>query len=364
MDRLHKKTRAASRVVSVFVFVIMLGVTANAYTVVMRGGRRIEIPSRFVVTASTLTYEAAPGVQITLQMATIDISATDMANNEQPGSLLRRAASVSQGSSAPMQNPGEEAQATPTRRTITNRDLESTKRRRLESELAYENRRKQLGLPSVAQSRRHAVAESDSFEFELEQRRVAERESENYWRERADALRTEMATLDAELAYVRARLDEGPFAPSNGWGSGSFTTGSSGFPPFLFGSVGRGSFGNFGGGRSFYRSWSARPNVFVAPRAGTQIPGRVALGSGAARGQGLLDPRGFPHARPNGIGGSFPGVAVFGSNTPAYDDSYERSELITQFNELAATRAGLSARWRELEEEARRAGAPPGWLRP
>ena len=32
--------------------------------------------------------------------------------------------------------------------------------------------------------------------------------------------------------------------------------------------------------------------------------------------------------------------------------------------QLNAARAGLSARWRELEDEARRAGAPPGWLRP
>ena len=42
----------------------------------------------------------------------------------------------------------------------------------------------------------------------------------------------------------------------------------------------------------------------------------------------------------------------------------ERSALVTRFNELGAARAGLNARWRELEEEARRAGAPPGRLRP
>ena len=60
--------------------------------------------------------------------------------------------------------------------------------------------------------------------------------------------------------------------------------------------------------------------------------------------------------------GIVPNVTVFGSS-PAYDYSYERSELITRFNDLAAARAGLNARWRELEEEARRAGVPPGWLR-
>jgi hypothetical protein len=47
-----------------------------------------------------------------------------------------------------------------------------------------------------------------------------------------------------------------------------------------------------------------------------------------------------------------------------YDFTYERSALATRFNELAGIKAGLNARWRELENEARRAGVPPGWLRP
>lgn len=58
-----------------------------------------------------------------------------------------------------------------------------------------------------------------------------------------------------------------------------------------------------------------------------------------------------------------PGYGVpIGSITQPFDLS-ERNMLVTRFNELAAARAGLSARWRELEDEARRAGAPPGWLR-
>jgi hypothetical protein len=38
--------------------------------------------------------------------------------------------------------------------------------------------------------------------------------------------------------------------------------------------------------------------------------------------------------------------------------------LITQLDDLLGKRAALQARWRDLEEEARRAGAYPGWLRP
>jgi hypothetical protein len=63
------------------------------------------------------------------------------------------------------------------------------------------------------------------------------------------------------------------------------------------------------------------------------------------------------------IGGLGALGTVFASGG-AYDYAYERNELISRFNELSITRAGLNARWRELEEEARRAGAAPGWLRP
>src|SRR2546423_14739733 len=68
-----------------------LSSVAAAYTIVMRGGRRIEAPAHFVLTPTALTYEAAPGLNVTLPLAEIDIAATERANNEPPGSLLRRA---------------------------------------------------------------------------------------------------------------------------------------------------------------------------------------------------------------------------------------------------------------------------------
>lgn len=352
MHEFNKPLRAI-RIASVFVFMFMLAITANAYTVVMRGGRRIEIPSRFVVTATTLTYETAPGVQITLQMAAIDIGATDDANNEQPGSLWRRAHLTPQSpSTGSEERDVQTAQATSARRTITNRDLQSSMRRRRESEVAYESRRKQLGLPSVAESRRQAAAESVAIAIELEQRRVVTGQTEEYWRERAASLRTEMAELDAKIAWIGARLDEGPFQYSNGWGNGSSTIITS-VSPFT-------AFGNFGG--------RGGPDVFVAPGQNTRTTGRNNFGRGR-RGHGFINPGAFPYAPPPGFGNRypyFPGVDVFGSVVP-YDysnDSYERSELVNRFNELAAERAGLNARWRALEEQARRAGASPGWLRP
>lgn len=169
-----------------------------------------------------------------------------------------------------------------------------------------------------------------------------------------------MATLDAELGYIRARIDEVSFSTSGS----SFSTTT--ILPFI-------SFGNVGFGHSspgsFRGRGNHRVNRFVAPGTRAQISGRVSFGGGATRGQVFLNPRRFPRRMPFGGGrhGSFPAVGnygVIGFAGQPYDLAYERNALITQFNELAAVRAGLNARWRELEDEARRAGAYPGWLRP
>jgi hypothetical protein len=367
--RFHTPKRIARRITSVSIVIFLFVIAANAYTVIMLGGRRVEIPSRFVLTPATLTYEVAEGIQITIPMAAIDIAATEKANNEVPGSLLARAKSMQSAVS----KEGLEKQRASARRTITNRDLETLRRRRQESETVYESRRKQLGLPSLEESRKLAAAALDLVTTELSQKRMASKESEDYWRQRANAIRTEMAALDAELNYIRGRLDEVPFGTPLIGSIGSFTS-VGGIVGFGFG--GRGNFGGrsfaiFGGGRPFHGQpfrgqITHRPNVYVAPNYGPQIRARVGFGGGSTRGQVFGNPGRVRHSGQfGGAGfGVLPNVTVFGSPVQGYDFTYERSELITRFNELAAARAGLSARFRELEEEARRAGVDPGWLRP
>jgi hypothetical protein len=358
MRNFYQAKQLARRfVASSFLILFFVG-TVSAYTVVMRGGKRIEIPSKFFVTTTTLTYEAGPGIQITLQLAAIDIPATEKANNETAGALLRRMNAPPEDLSAQNLNAKNQPSLPGARRTITNRDLESALMRRRQSELAYEKRRQELGLPSVAESRRRAEAESVEIRSELERTRLAENESEAYWRARASALRTEIAAVDAELDYVRARLEDSPFPLTSGFTSVSVFPFTS--PSILLGNVGFGrSF--FGGGLPHH------PSPHSVPQFGPPVTARVGFGGGATRGRVLLNNGGFPHSRSFGTGFQFPFVStfgVFGSGIQPYDYSYERSALITHFNELAAARAGLNARWRELEDEARRAGAPPGWLRP
>ncbi|MEK6279231.1 MAG: hypothetical protein AABN95_02655 [Acidobacteriota bacterium] len=344
MSTILQLRRVAGRTLSIGILVLLVVVTASAYTIVLRDGRRLEIPSSFVVTPSTLTYEVKAGIQITLQMSAIDVQATEKANGEAAGALLRRA-------QLDVKNVMGEGPTLSARKTITNRDLEATARRRVASEQAYEKRTKELGLPSLEESRKQAEAASAIAQSELRERLGAERESEDYWRERAAAFRTEMSALDAEIRYIRAKLDEVPYSS---W-SGSFTTVSS-IVPFI-------SFGSAGGRGHFPRHRGQRSSVYTAPGAtrgrGLINPGRVGRGRNRNRpGVGY-----WPGANlPLGGGLGLPNAPDFGSSQ-AYDYSYERSALITRFNDLAAARAGMNAQWRELEEEARRAGAPPGWLR-
>lgn len=332
--------------------VIALAGVASAYTVVMRSGRRVEVRPNFTVTETTLTYEVSPEMQVTILLNAIDIRATERANNEPAGSLLKRASLSPQMPTQPGEVPARENSKS---RTITNRELEVYRQARRESELSYERRRKELGLPSQEESRRKAAEEAESLNARSEQGLAEEREAESYWRGRADALRTELAAVDAEINFVRTGLNEIPFAT----GIHSFPIFTSGLP---FGSIGHSPFPGFRPGRV------PRPNIIVAPGRRAQINGRINIGGGRTRGGVFINRRPTYHPGRHHqfltpqLG--WPNAVVFGSPYLSQDYSYERETLVVQLNELLRARAGLNARWQLLEDEARQAGAAPGWLRP
>lgn len=318
----------AVKVVLALAITMLLPLLASAYTLVLRDGRRLEIPATFVVNRTTLTYEQAPGFNVTLQVSIIDIPATEQANRQPPGSFLK---------------PAEPAGSLPgsatrqSRRQITNADLERLRARRLESEKAYEQRRRALGLPSMEEMRRQQEREAEQT-LEVIRPRVAVEESrEAYWRARANGLRAEVAAVEAQIHYLQSRLGEfsnssiasvGPFI---GWGNRR-----------VFAPARPQLTGSFVFGR---RGWGGQ--VFLNPGRRTTFGHRGRFG-----GSGLVPFR--SHLAVNSIGRPF----------HSYENSYERAAMVQHLDELLVTRAGFLARWRLLEEEARRAGAYPGWLRP
>ena len=200
----------------------------NAYTVVMRDGRRVEIPNEFTVTNSTLTYDVGNGMQITIQLNTVDIGATERANAEAQGSFLLKA-------NAP-KAPVEQAGRAGAKRSITNGDLEKYRRARVESENEYENRRRELGLPSLEERRREVAAIEDRT---VEQVRSMRAQEEAYWRSRADAARAEMAASEAQFESSRQRSDELPWPYSFGGFPGFWPIDGVGF------GIGAGPFNRF-----------------------------------------------------------------------------------------------------------------------
>lgn len=323
---IRRKGESASRVPAVVLFLLLGAASANAYTLVMRDGRRVEIPDTFTVTNSTLTYEVSSGIQITVQLSGVNIAATERANGEAAGSFRSKSsasttAPPTASSTAP--NASRPRQARPAAsRSITNADLEGYRRTRVASEQAYESRRKQLGLPSREAGRRELAAVTDRTVETLRNRRDQEEDGETYWRGRASSLRTEIATNEAQIAFVNQRLEELPVGYSLGvYDNGPFGMGyPQGYPTV------NGPFG------SPFPIW------------GNQYPNN----------RRYRNRRYDPYRRQN--------VIVLPNQS--YDYSEERLNLRNQLNELLMQRTALNIRWREFEEEARRAGAYPGWLRP
>lgn len=323
--------RIRNRMLALLVL-LALPIMASAYTIVLRDGRRLEVPNNFSVSNSTLTYVVSADIQVTLQLATINIAATEKANGEANGALLKRSANIVRPSSSPMKT-------SPTRRVVTNADLERYKLAREVSERAYEQRRKELGLPSLEESRQERLKIGERAQTQLLTNRSQGEEAESYWRNRSAALRSDLVATNARIGFVQARLNELPL----NYGFGGVVSGA----PFRINTMSQ----SFGVVDQLARGAVLQPNF-----------NRNQFRQPTFSARGVINP-----ARPGFGRRNFPNRFGFGGAVAfpfdAYDSSLERATLLTELDQLLAQRAGLQARWRDLEDEARRSGAYPGWLR-
>jgi hypothetical protein len=192
---------------ALFLFVTVSVV--NAYTIVMRDGRRVEIPNQFTVTNSTLTYDVGAGMQVTIQLNTIDIDATERANGEARGAFMMKAAAPKEGV-----EPVPQTRRAGAGRSITNGELEKFRRARVQSE----KERNELGLPSLEQRRSETAAIDDRT---VEQVRNMRAQEEAYWRGRADALRAEMSAKEGQSQQnIPWAFSSGGVLPFDGLGFG------------------------------------------------------------------------------------------------------------------------------------------------
>jgi hypothetical protein len=246
------------RLMSSACLLFLLAATTNAYSIVMRGGKRIEIPAQFSVTSMTLTYEATPGFFITLQMAAVDIPATERANNEMPGSLLARATKEKEPDrTSELISQAREPKAS---RSVTNRELQSFARLRLDSERAYEQRLRAQGLPPLAVLRAQAAADAERLSQDLARKRAEAGANES-----ASQLQAQIAALSAKLDSLQSRNNSelsavspdvfpgygdspiygnGPFYGNGPYGNGPYGNAPYGNGPYGNGPYGNGPYGN------------------------------------------------------------------------------------------------------------------------
>lgn len=353
----------------VVLLVCAFAVAASAYTLVFKNGNRMEIPDEFTITRTTLTYEISPGFQKTIMLSLVDIAATERANNEPWGSFFRRNPALArrpQSSQTPEPNQpaGPTTQAT---KTVTNSDLAAIRQRRLESEQAYEKRRLQLGLPTVAETRLRRQEEERMFREELRGRAESKSREESYWRGRARELRTEIAAVDNQINYARARLNE---ISESARTTQSWTN----------------VYPNWGYYDPWSRNgrWRRRPPQATPPIFGPNYPygypnggyppGPYGYPNGGYPNGGYppgpygypnQNPYGYPNQYPYGYPNQYP-YGYPGQNPYGYDadKSAQHADLTRRLDDLLMRRAGLMAQWQALENEARDARVPQVWLEP
>ena len=333
---------AFARPLAIIAFSLLIAVSASAYTIVLRDGRRIEIPSEFILTKTTLTYELSPGFNQTLVLSLVDIAATERANGEPLGGFFKHRQDAN--TTAPnTTGANNNAPARPAVKTLTNLDLDAVRQRRVESEQAYESRRKQLGLPTVEESRRRQDAESAELREMARAKDEADARDEAYWKGRARELRNEIAMVDSQIGYLRGRVyDANQQAMQNrSWVTGVYPTWRNGplYPNFPNGRYPDAR-------RSGPIIGMGLPNIYGSPNV-----------------YGYPGTYGYPGGYPGTYG--YPGYGYPNgsiNNNPPY--SSDPVELNGRLDDLLVRRQGLAMQWRQLEDEARDARIPQIWLEP
>src|ERR1044071_4126942 len=111
-------------------FVFLLPAAADAYTLVLRSGRQVNLPGDFRVTPSAVIYEASPGFFVSVWLANVDVSATEKANAEPAGSFAERIRQKPDGKAGEPTTPTAKVEHRAAPRVITNEDLEPLRLKR------------------------------------------------------------------------------------------------------------------------------------------------------------------------------------------------------------------------------------------
>jgi hypothetical protein len=224
------------------------------------------------------------------------------------------------------------------KKVITNIDLEKYRQQRIKAEQEYLEKYQEKGLPSpeeiekIAQERRKWLAE---FSQRYQQQTIQTVED---FQRRANELKLQIASIEAQIAYVRRQIKEfdGPYRGS-AVSSGIFT-GTFFFPTLPQGTV-------------IERSPTTPLNVQTVQNFGLGFPTATEI-------RNRVNNVFLPASQPIIQAPASQGTGIFFFPFPLIVDNanYARRRLVEKLQELEQLRAGLLATFSELEEQARRAG--------
>ncbi len=203
-------------------------------------------------------------------------------------------------------------------KTVTNSDLEQFREKRFKAERDYRENYEKLGFPSPEGLERQNVESRRSLS-ELSRRIEAENaQNENYYKARANNLLTEIAAVDAQIAYLRGEVNR---LPNRNY------IYSYGYTPY------------------FYRKHRVVDPNYIQP-----LPNlanyQILINQYPYRNNRNAPIYNRRHYYPRG----------YIVPTIIDDSSNGRNDVVSQLRYLEQQRAGLLAEWRFLEEEAHKAG--------
>ena len=234
------------------------------------------------------------------------------------------------------------ASAQTAQKTVTNADLEKFRQKRQKEDPDDESERRKLGLPSRAEIEKTQTLRARQTSELAARIRRQKAETENFWQSRAFELKTEIAAVEAEINFVRARIGEIP-------------------PPQTYYAIGYNPY--------YVNCCYGGINLPIGNRTivtsgqigvGARIGKNPQISIGASVGRTEIRQNHFPryaNGRVLTFGGIpyQPGILTVPFTLPTAQN-LTREELLARLRLLEQTRAGLYARFSVVEDEARRAG--------
>jgi hypothetical protein len=197
---------------------ILLPLAVPAYTIVLKGGSRLEVQDKYRVVKDIVVVTLPNGNRQSMSLQKIDIGATEQANGQPAGDFLKNAVEPATAADAAASqaavDPDDPKLAKKPMRRVTNSDFEQYRTRRKpptekDAGASAEGDAANIASnPAKIGNNSYMVlnsTERDRINFQV--RREIEKQRETYWRTRSRTLLTRLRAEEEQIAALQAQID-------------------------------------------------------------------------------------------------------------------------------------------------------------